>query len=138
MIYLKIEINDMNDIYDIDDTKSNFYSYKVLALFYFYFHVYFHNFLNLYLHYFKSQGKFIEKLTLNGQKKSKDGSLTLVAEVSETGQQRGRYCVCIKMDLSRVNSTNIAILVYLDGGPRSFMHLSSVSLRCRDAPGDRG
>ena len=123
----------------MDDTKSNFYSYKVLALFYFYFHVYFHNFLKLmFTFFFKSQGKFIEKLTLNGQKKSKDGSLTLVAEVSETGQQRGRYCVCIKMDLSRVNSTNIAILVYLDGGPRNFMHLSSVSLRCRDAPGDRG
>ena len=84
------------------------------------------------------QGKFIEKLTLNGQRRSKDGSLTLLAEVSEAGQQRGRYCVCIKMDLSRVSAANIAILVYLDGGPRNFMHLSSVSMRCRDAPGDRG
>ena len=35
-------------------------------------------------------------------------------------------------------SSGIGILVYLDGGPRNFTHLSGVSMRCRDSPGDRG
>jgi hypothetical protein len=84
------------------------------------------------------RGKFIEKLTLNNQKKSRDGSMTLISEVSDSGLQRGKYCVCVKIDLSRVNPDTIALLVYLDGGPRNFMHLNSCGLRCRDAPGDRG
>jgi hypothetical protein len=84
------------------------------------------------------RGKFIEKLTIDNQKKSKDGSITLISEVSDAGLQRGRYCVCVKIDMSRVNPDTIAVLVYLDGGPRNFMHLNSCGLRCRDAPGDRG
>ena len=75
---------------------------------------------------------------MNGQKKSRDGSMTLVAEVAESAPQRGKYCVCIKMNLTKVDQAGIGILVYLDGGPRNFTHLSGVSMRCRDSPGDRG
>ena len=75
---------------------------------------------------------------MNGQKKSKDGSMTLLAEVAENGPQRGKYCVCIKINLIKVDSASIGILIYLDGGPRNFTHLSGVSMRCRDSPGDRG
>ena len=64
--------------------------------------------------------------------------MTLVAEVAESAPQRGKYCVCIKMNLTKVDQAGIGILVYLDGGPRNFTHLSGVSMRCRDSPGDRG
>ena len=80
----------------------------------------------------------LEKLTLSGHRKSRDGAFSLIAELSDPGIQKGKYCVCIKVALNRVHPATIAVLVYLDGGPRNFIHLSSVSMRCKNAPGDRG
>lgn len=81
--------------------------------------------LNAYL--YDERARFSEKIDPTSRI-SKDDSIVLRREQGEIGTSG--YMETIKLDFRIVNPKTSAIVLYLDGGPRNFQFLQSVTMEC--------
>jgi hypothetical protein len=76
----------------------------------------------------------VEKIDKNN-KLSIDNSIQFTHNV-DVGT-KDSHMDCIKIDFRLVSSSTSAILLYLDGGPRNFQFLQSVTVHCIKASPER-
>ena len=68
-----------------------------------------------------------------------DGSAALIGQVhAEKDQTKGISVHGVKINFALVDPAVTAMLVCLNGGPRSFNHVNTATVRVASSPGDRG
>lgn len=77
---------------------------------------------------FDERGRFVEKLGgPGGVETTLDDSCQLTSDVGDISAE---YIECLKVDFDKIKFGTSAILLYLDGGPRNFQFVQSVSVSC--------
>lgn len=91
--------------------------------------------LDLHVYCYDERARFIEKLD-SELRSSRDGSCNLVSNL-EASAASNSFFECVSIDFESVDSATTAILLFLDGGPRNFQFVSSVSVSCLQVPSSK-
>jgi WD40 repeat protein len=72
----------------------------------------------------------------SSNKVSKDASCLLIKEV-DTSEGKNSHIECFKFDSKLTDASTTAVLIVLDGGPRNFQFLQSVTIQCTRVVADK-
>ena len=92
--------------------------------------------LSMYCH--DDRGHCVDRITEESPR-SKDASVILTGEIETINvAATGKSINCTRVNMSKVNPSITSMLLCLSGEPRSFNNVTGATLRCCQAPGDRG
>lgn len=93
--------------------------------------------LDLLVYCYDERARFIEKLDTTNRK-SADGSCCLVADVdNKSAAAQASFYEVVKVDISKVDESTTAILLYLNGGPRNFQFVQMINAHCIQVPSEK-
>lgn len=85
--------------------------------------------LDLNIYCYDERARFIEKLDVNC-KRTKDGSCVLISDTDGATAQSNTFSENVKVDFRLFDTETSAILLFLDGGPRNFQFVQSITVTC--------
>eukprot|EP00605_Chrysophyceae_sp_TOSAG23-4_P000072 GSChrysophyteH1.ASY1.ANO1.74.1 assembled CDS len=85
--------------------------------------------LDLHVYCYDERARFIEKLD-SGNKRTKDQSCVLVSDTDGATGQSNTFSENVKIDFRLVHKDTSAIMLFLDGGPRNFQFVQTVTVTC--------
>jgi WD40 repeat protein len=85
--------------------------------------------LDMNVYCYDERARFIEKLDVSS-KRSKDLSCVLVSDTDGANTQANTFSESIKLDFRLMNKETCAVMLFLDGGPRNFQFVQSITLTC--------
>jgi len=85
--------------------------------------------LDLHIYCYDERARFIEKLD-SGSKRTKDRACVLVSDTDGATGQSNTFSESVKIDFRLVSKETSAIMLFLDGGPRNFQFVQSITVKC--------